>query len=198
MRNGIYLDRLPALMEKETSNSSKRLVFLGRNTGWKGISTLLDYAENVSLQHFGILLILPEIDKAWEQELRDRFGTRIELIIGKSLASYTPRDGDVHFYAAQYGADARFIESISLNCLEMASMGVPSLVTQGGVGTWPDLSEANVFIECNWGEIDETCKKILIASDLKLTSQAIKSIRGLVDIQNNVSEILRRLDGVGR
>jgi hypothetical protein len=138
--------------------------------------------------------MLPEIDKVWEQELRDRFGNRIELVIGKTLSSYTPRNGDVHFYAAHYGPRAKFIESISLNCLEMAALGVPSLVTKGGVGTWPDLTETNIFIECNWCDLDETCKKILCASELKFAPATIQRIRNLVDIQNNVSKIISILD----
>lgn len=194
LRNGIFLDRLPTSVEQEVYKHTSRLVYLGRNTGWKGITTLLDFAELDSLRHFQILFMLPEIDKVWEQELRDKFGSRIELVIGKTLSNYTPRDGDVHFYAAQYGPRAKFIESISLNCLEMAALGVPSLVTKGGVGTWPDLTETNVFIECDWSDIDDTCQKILYASELKFTPATIQRIRDLVDIQNNVSKIIRVLD----
>lgn len=194
LRNGIFLDRLPTYVEKMISERSSRLVYLGRNTGWKGIETLLKFAGMDSLLSFKILLILPEIDKVWEKELRDRFGSRIELVIGKTLSSYAPRAGDVHFYAVQYGPRAKFIESISLNCLEMASLGVPSLVTQGGLGTWPDLAETNIFVECDWRDFDETCKKILHASELEFAPTAIKRIRDLVDIQNNVSKIISILD----
>jgi hypothetical protein len=67
-------------------------------------------------------------------------------------------------------------------------------VTKGGVGTWPDLTETNIFIECNWCDLDETCKKILCASELKFAPATIQRIRNLVDIQNNVSKIISILD----
>ena len=37
-------------------------------------------------------------------------------------------------------------ESISINCLEMACVGVPSFVTMGGLHTWQDLESSQIFI----------------------------------------------------
>jgi glycosyltransferase involved in cell wall biosynthesis len=189
LRNGIYLNRLPAYQNAPEFSASKRLVYLGRNTGWKGIETLLRYATLESLQDFNILLMLPEIDLSWESELREKFGGRISISVGKTLSSYIPQVGDVHFYAAQYGPNAKFIESISLNCLEMAAIGVPSVVTRGGLGTWPELAEENVFVECDWKDVIATSNKIRQASNLKFTSLTISNIRELVNIRNNVKKI---------
>ena len=189
LRNGIFLDRLPRSAQYTEIQTSKRLVYLGRNTGWKGIETLLRYATLDSLQDFEILLMLPEIDITWEKELRNKFGGRIEISTGKTLSSYVPRNGDVHFYAAQYGPNAKFIEGISLNCLEMAALGVPSLVTSGGLGTWPDLEEKKIFVECEWDNLNETSDKIRLTSELIFSSLAINEICKLVDIKNNISII---------
>jgi glycosyltransferase involved in cell wall biosynthesis len=193
LRNGIFLNRLPFRQEESAPEQSKRLIFLGRNTGWKGVSTLLEFVEMPPLQDFKILIMMPEIDKSWEEELRARFDGRIELVIGKTLSSYKPIYGDVHFYAAQYGSEAKFVEAISLNCLEMASLGVPSLVTKGGVGTWPELVKTGIFVECDWGALDDTCRKVVVASEMTFSPQTIQAIRNLVDVRNNVSRLVESL-----
>jgi glycosyltransferase involved in cell wall biosynthesis len=196
LRNGIYLSRLPNNQGESVMPAAKRIIYLGRNTGWKGIDILLRYVELESLHDFDILLMLPEIDPKWEQELREKFGNRIQISVGRTLSSYTPRAGDVHFYAAQYGPNARFVESISLNCLEMAALGVPSVVTSGGLETWPDLAKMNVFAECDWKNLDATSAVIRQLSDLRFTTSTITNIRELVNIKQNVQKIelsLRKL-----
>lgn len=189
LRNGIYLNRLPHHKGESALPEAKRIVYLGRNTGWKGIETLLRYATLESLQTFGILLMLPKMDATWKEELREKFGERIEFSVGKTLSNYKPRAGDVHFYAAQYGPKARFVESISLNCLEMAALGVPSVVTRGGLGTWPELAKMNVFAECDWNNLDATSSVIRQLSDLSFSPSNITEIREIVNIKHNVEKI---------
>jgi hypothetical protein len=66
----------------------------------------------------------------------------------------------VHIYPVNYGSSAKFIESVSLNCLEMACLGVPSVVTKGGLSTWQDLQEFGIFVEVDWDELDLASKQI--------------------------------------
>jgi glycosyltransferase involved in cell wall biosynthesis len=192
IRNGIYLDRLPQTVNSRESIPPGRLIFLGRNTTWKGITTFLKYAEHPKLLNLNILLMLPEIETSFEQELQERFGSRVEIVIGKSVASFSPKEGDVHFYSAQYGASAKFIESISLNCLEMAAAGVPSVVTRNGLSTWSDLQSVGIFYECDWSEIEETAETILNASRKRMGGLDIERIRGSISIKSNVLELIRR------
>ncbi len=190
IRNGIYLDRLPRTVYSQ--ESSGRMIFLGRNTAWKGMSTFLQYAEHPRLSDLNILLMLPNIDPGFEQEINERFGPRVEIVVGKSIASFKPQRGDVHFYAAQYGTNAKFIESISLNCLEMAAAGVPSVVTCHGLSTWRDLQNVGVFYECDWSDIGETAETILFASKNRLKDSEIERIRGLISIKSNVLQLIQR------
>lgn len=193
IRNGVYLNRLPSPVTRKDAVLNARLVFLGRNTGWKGISTFLKYSEQPKLSHFRLLLMLPEIDSQFRSEIQERFGSRVELVVGKSISSFKPHPGDVHFYAAQYGSNAHYIESISLNCLEMAAVGVPSVVTSGGLGTWLDLQDQEIFFECDWSDIDTTVEKILKASEMQYSTSALESIRNQVNIEANVKSLIRRL-----
>ncbi len=193
IRNGVYLNRLPSPGTSKNRVPKARLIFLGRNTGWKGISTFLKFAEHSKLDHFQVLLMLPEIDSHFLSEIQGRFGNRVQLVVGKSISSFNPQSGDVHFYAAQYGGNARFIESISLNCLEMAALGVPSVVTSGGLETWLDLQNQKIFFECDWTDINSTVETILRASEVQYDSSTIDFIRNQVNVETNVKMLTRRL-----
>ena len=57
MRNGIYLDRLPSNVKIASFKSPGRLIFLGRNTTWKGVSTFLEVASQPILASFGDALL---------------------------------------------------------------------------------------------------------------------------------------------
>lgn len=193
IRNGVYLNRLPSPITHKDVVLNPRLVFLGRNTGWKGISTFLEFSEHPKLSHFRLLLMLPEIDSQFQSEIQERFGSRVELVVGKSVSSFNPQPGDVHFYAAQYGGNAKFIESISLNCLEMAAVGVPSVVTSGGLGTWLDLQDQEIFFECDWADIHASVEKILKASKMRYDTSVLEFIRNQVNVEANVKSLTRRL-----
>jgi hypothetical protein len=137
--------------------------------------------------------MLPEIDSRFRSEIQERFGSRVEVVVGKSISSFNPHPGDVHFYAAQYGGNAKYIESISLNCLEMAAVGVPSVVTSGGLGTWLDLKDQEIFFECDWADTHATVEKILRASEMQYDTSALELIRNQVSIEANVNSLTRRL-----
>ena len=192
-RNGVYLNRLPSPRTPKAEILQARLIFLGRNTGWKGITTFLEYAEHSKLSHFKALLMLPEIDSEFQTEIQSRFGSRVDLILGKSISSFKPQPGDVHFYAAQYGGNAQFIESISLNCLEMAAVGVPSVVTRGGLETWLDLQDQEIFFECNWSDSHATAETILKASRTQYDFLKLEFIRNQVSIETNVNILKKRI-----
>jgi hypothetical protein len=193
LRNGIFLDRIPSVKARSATKENGRLIFLGRNTNWKGMSTFLSYAELPSLSHFDLLVMLPEIDNVFEREIRQRFRDRVEIQIGKSVASFVPRAGDVHFYAAQYGGDANFIESVSLNCLEMAGAGVPSAITSNGLDTWADLKRVGIFVECDWSDLRGTSMQILEVAGKPITLSDLAYVRTQISIQANVGKLIQRV-----
>jgi len=158
-RNGIYLHRLPR--RSEVNNvSANRLIFLGRNTNWKGLNTFIDLAKTKALKSYDLLLIIPDFTILDFKEIAPELSHRVQLVTSSKLEDYTPRHGDVHIYPVNYGSSAKFIESISLNCLEMACLGVPSVVTKGGLSTWQDLKEFGIFVEVDWDELDLASKQI--------------------------------------
>lgn len=189
LRNGIYLPRIATNHSEVEVCTIPRLVFLGRLTSWKGFATFLNFARHSHLCHFRLLLIVPAIPEETIKDLIEEFGNRIEFVIGQSFDAYSPVPGDVHFYAAEYGQDAKYIESISLNCLEMASVGTPSVVTIGGLKTWPDLEDLGLFYECNWNDVNLVIGQIFRASKIKIDSEILEKIRETISIEKNVVKL---------
>jgi hypothetical protein len=115
---------------------------------------------------------------------------RYSIVAGKTIASYQPRQGDVHLYPATYGVAAKYIESVSLNCLELACLGVPTLLTKNGLGTWPDLLEFKIFHETDWENIGEIADQILNISSLRFTPEILDSLVQKIDIQNQLESLI--------
>ena len=183
LRNGIYLKRLPERQFAEV-NSVPRLVYLGRIRDWKGFDTYLNLSNIPDLQYFKFLIMVPEMSEVLIQDLKERLGSRLELIIGRTFAEYIPTAGDVHIYPTNYGNNFKYIESISLNCLEFACLGIPSLVTEKGLDTWPDLEKIGIFRGVNWKDQNSIKNAILNLSHIEIRD--LESLRHSISIKNQM------------
>lgn len=191
LRNGIYLERLPRHVNVSNLTSSGRLIFLGRNTAWKGIATFLEVASQPALSSFEILFMIPDEKDLSIRDLPSELQRRIQIVAGKSISSFVPQHGDVHLYPANYGPEAKYVESVSLNCLELACLGVPTVLTKGGLGTWPDLAEFSIFFETDWKDPGLVADQVIEVSEKTYTNSEIEKMMGSIDIQNQISNLLR-------
>lgn len=189
LRNGIYLKRLPTEKSDFDPSTKPRLIFLGRNTSWKGVSTFLEIASQPSLNDFDILFMVPKLEDIKLSGLNHDLLDRIEILAGKTLSSYKPRRGDVHLYPANYGNGARFIESVSLNCLELACVGTPTLLTKGGLETWPDLVGYRIFHETDWQDYLKVSKQISEISSINLTEETVQALASRIDISHQIDQL---------
>lgn len=191
LRNGVFLDRLPRQLSPSSEVGTPRLVYLGRNTSWKGVSTFLSVAAHSSLENFEILFLVPRLEDLDQASFPEEIRDRISIIAGKSISSYSPRRGDVHLYPANYGPGATSIESVSLNCLELACLGIPTILTVGGLLTWPDLIDCGIFFETDWKEASEVANLVKQVSCTHYSSEVVNKLRGLICISNQVTNLER-------
>jgi hypothetical protein len=196
LRNGIFLDRLPEKRFDDISESNpifpKRIVYLGRVTSWKGLSKFYSCVLMPEFSQSKILMIIPSINSGdVEKHMEPSAFARTTVISGKTILAYSPSRLDLHFYPVEYPRHAKHIESISLNCLEMACLGVRSFVSTGGLGTWPDLVESGIFIEIDWNQSDGQIKKKLDSCRRELTNFEVDQIRSRIDIRNQINAYLR-------
>jgi glycosyltransferase involved in cell wall biosynthesis len=161
------------------------LIFIGRLTAWKGLTTFLDLAQLPQLNNYEILLVTPSDPKIHISHLNNNLQKRITCIIGKSISQIDFKKGDLHLYPANYGKNSKFIEGISINVLEMASLGVPSFITIGGAETWPELIKLGIVIEVDWSKVDLLANFIEnFTTSLHFTD--IEKIRSVINIENNL------------
>lgn len=192
LRNGIYEGRLN-ISSGSIGEGEPRLIFLGRNTSWKGIETFFDlFKLNVFSNHLGLMMIASS-SKDIRAAAEKVGGNRIQIIEGANLQNFIPRKGDLHVYPSQYGVGAKFTEPISLNCLEMALLGTPSVVTASNENTWPELYEMGIFIAASW-EDRSNLSQILTEKTVSRESANQENIKQLVSISNNVTAHLSFLD----
>ena len=119
-----------------------------------------------------------------------RIVERISIEVGKSIRDYAPRLGDVHLYPANYGDESSYIESISINCLEMSAIGVPSLVTKGGLSTWPEFANSPLIYEVDWSNLEETARKISDIHRYSIAYEEILRFRSLIDINKHIDQLI--------
>lgn len=194
LRNGIFFERIniqPTLMNASQVRNL-RLIFVGRPTFWKGIGTVLALASTELLLNSKVVLYLPYANDSLFQNLPESLTSRLEIIIGKTFKDYVPKLGDVHLYPADYGS-SEFIESISINCLEMAAVGVPSCVTKGGLATWPEFSNTAIVKELEWSNLNEAAQIILNCSQMQFADFELEKIRDFISIKNHINTLLYSL-----
>ena len=192
LRNGIYLDRLPVREKLILSSISRpRIIFLGRLTFWKGLSVFESISLLDELRNYDFLFIIPSYVDSDFLKLKAALGDRLKIVEGKSINQLQFCEGDVHLYPALYGEDSKIIESVSLNCLEMACLGIPSLITLGGQLTWPEEVFKRVFLEVDWGSIDQVVSEIGRASKLKIQNEDLDLIRRKIDINSELDRLIR-------
>jgi len=192
LRNGIYLDRLPEKRLVSASQSRPRIIYLGRLSFWKGLDTIKKLASSEGLSEFAFVLMVPAITLQDFQELKTILGERLTVIEGKSVASFESQSRDVHIYPANYGREVEFIESISLNCLEMCAIGVPSIVTSGGLVTWPELVESGLVQQVDWLNVKEVANAIKLSQNITITPLELSKVRTLVDINRQIENLLEK------
>jgi hypothetical protein len=194
LRNGVYLSRLP-FRSPGTSNSiaRPRIIFLGRVTFWKGLEIFEKLSVLLSLKDFDFLFIVPSYSTQNFSKLHNVLGGRLKIVEGKSINHLEFFNGDVHIYPTQYGEKAKFIESISLNCLEMAGIGIPSLITEGGQLTWTEPVFKEIFHEVDWQDIDQVAKQIIAVSKLRVSRAHLEAIRNQIDINSELDALICRV-----
>ena len=192
LRNGVFLDRLPPMLTPtlEVNSPEVRLVFIGRPISWKGVNTILHLAENGAIDKAPLLFFFPYLNESVFMNTPGRIVERISIEVGKSIRDYAPRLGDVHVYPANYGDESSYIESISINCLEMSAIGVPSLVTKGGLSTWPEFANSPLIYEVDWANLEETARKISDIHRYSIAYEEILRFRSLIDINKHIDQLI--------
>lgn len=138
------------------------------------------------LAQLEVLIVTPTSPLEYLETIDTNVKDRITLEIGKSLTQINFHRGDLLLYPANYGTDSKFVEGISINVLEMACLGIPSLITKNGSDTWPELLEYKVVKEVDWTNLHEIVTAIRSFNPLPL-DVTFDKCRELIDINHNLN-----------
>jgi glycosyltransferase involved in cell wall biosynthesis len=164
---------------------------VNRLTAWKGLPTLLKLLENPKFQEIKLLLVTPTDPTPYLNELSEKTRTRIETEVGKSISQVSFYPGDLHIYPANYGSSNKFVEGISINVLEMACLGVRSLITKDGSDTWPELVQIGMVSDTDWTNT-ENVEAVIETYSHSASIETILQARNIIDVQSNLDLIFRR------
>ena len=192
LRNGVFMPRIPELKLGSLGKMRPRLIYIGRSTHWKGISEFMNIVRDVRLVDFDVLILMPEFDQRLLLGLEESLLKRIQILEGKTVADIFRVPGDVHIYPTRYGDNVDLIEGISLNCIEMACMGIPSVISENGSSTWPEKLLKDVITETDWLDPDLTVTRILSASStsLGLAEAEVNAFRDLFTVARQIPSYL--------
>jgi len=187
-RNGVYLPRLTQSYEGiDNFFEPKRIIFIGRLTAWKGLTTFLKIAQLEVLKEQKILIVSPTEPHEFLKNLNDDISSRITCITGKSVSQINFYPGDLLLYPVVF--EGMFIEGVSINVLEMACLGVPSIISNG-IDTWPELATLGILQVVNWTDSESVASLILNKYKFS-SSNKILEARRLIDINNNLNIMLQ-------
>jgi glycosyltransferase involved in cell wall biosynthesis len=197
-RNGVYLPRIDFNQSQFSisTNKIKRFVFVNRLTAWKGLPVALKIIESKEFSSASLLLVTPDDPNRYLVDVNPEVRDRILTVVGKSVSQIDFYPGDLHIYPASYGPSSRYIESVSINVLEMACFGVKSFVTKNGVDTWPELVKSGMIYEIDWSNTQSAISTIL-KNGASAKVPEIDKARELVDVKNNLNKIFNAA-GLGR
>jgi hypothetical protein len=88
------------------------------------------------------------------------------LIEGKPPSFLSEISTPIHLYPTNYGSKTRYPQSIGLNVIEFAALGIPSLVSKEVVTTYPELFDSGLVLSVDWNDLLEVERKIDILSSI--------------------------------
>ena len=163
-RLGVYLPRLIDSIERfSCKDENTHLIFASRVASWKGVDTFLSISKLRSDFH-SVLMSVNLRDELLQQFDYDRNANH--LIEGKPPSFLSEVATPIHIYPSNYGSKTRYPQSIGLNVIEFAALGIPSLVSKEVVTTYPELFDSGLVSSVDWDDYLEVERKIEILSSI--------------------------------
>lgn len=199
-RMGVYLPRLEwgKLNGKEVCESRvPHLIFMSRISTWKGSKDFTEICDrNLNQNLHAIAFVSPSSRK----ELFDPIEFSSEtahVLYARGLTNTLIDPYSIHIYPSNYGPKVRFPQSIGMNVLEMIACGIPSLISEEGFESWPELRDSLLVQVVNWDSTIEVDKAITSALNLSIEERrkATEKLLKTISIEQHVDRIVERSKG---
>jgi glycosyltransferase involved in cell wall biosynthesis len=189
-RLGIYLPRVLQNAGGITCDPNiLHLIYASRLTPWKGMDEFIKIIERNSENHSVKLTVnlnddLPSSREKVKPE-------KDHVLLCKSPNALVDLKKSVHLYPTHYGDKVKYPQSIGLNVMEFAVLGIPSLISHEIVTTYPEILDSILVRSVDWR--DEKLVDYLIFTLANLTETerkvAARKIQKVCSIQNHLETL---------
>jgi len=196
-RMGIYLPRLEwgKLNGKEICDSRvPHLIFMSRISTWKGSKDFTEICNrNLKQNLHAIAFVSPSSRKELFDPIEFSSDTA-HVLYARGLTNTLIDPKSVHIYPSNYGPKVRFPQSIGMNVLEMIACGIPSLISEEGFESWPELRDSLLVQVVNWDSKIEVDDAITRALNLSIEERrvATEKLLNTISIEQHVNRIVER------
>ncbi len=199
-RMGVYLPRLEwgKLNGKAVCESRvPHLIFMSRISTWKGSKDFTEICDRNLNQNLHAIAF---VSLSSRKELFDPIEFSSETahaLYARGLTNTLIDPYSIHIYPSNYGPKVRFPQSIGMNVLEMIANGIPSLISEEGFESWPELRDSLLVQVVNWDSTIEVDKAITSALNLSIEERrkATEKLLKTISIEQHVDRIVERSKG---
>jgi hypothetical protein len=164
-RCGLYVERITwkgwkQYALKVSDKKKATLVYASRITFWKGFNTFKEICKSLDFTEMN-KIIITNYNKKIEIEPKS-------VITLFNSGPYNLRNVKdlVHIYPAQYGSNVKYPAHVGTNVLEFLVMGIPSIITEDNLESFPSLRKNKLLFFSSWKDATEVLSLINVALHL--------------------------------
>ena len=191
-RPGIFLNRIDevSLLTKQERLEKFSLVFYGRAVKWKGFETFLMITSQ-ALSRYSSAVITSKEYESGAGILGPHGRKKPTVYVSQNIASIKWTHRAVHLYPTNYGELNKRPMSVSLNVLECIALGIPSLISQEGFESWPELKDSILCKVTTWDlqEIEKVLLELESYPRETFTKEA-KKLRAVISIEAQCKRVI--------
>ena len=195
------VDRLGVHVPRVLSNSGEidceakntHLVYASRLTPWKGLEKFDKIIERNPDYHPVILTV--NVPKDLSPSIVKAISQKGHLLICKSPSSISSVKKAVHIYPTHYGKKVKNPQSVGLNVMEFAVLGIPSLISHEVTSTYPEILDSILVESVDWQDDKLVDKKILSLANLSENERRVAAheIQAFCSIRHHLDTIKSNL-----
>ena len=193
-RLGVYLPRI--LRETnglDCETNEIHIIYASRLTPWKGLDKFDQIIKRNPRYHPVVLSVNVPTSLSSALYFKDEYNDH--LLVCKSPSYVSNLTHPVHIYPTYYGDKVKNPQSIGLNVMEFALMGIPSLVSHEVTSTYPELLKSTLVEVVDWHNEKLVDLKVQSLANLTKSERALaaRMIQGVCSIENHIQTLKSNL-----
>lgn len=191
---GVYLPRIFEIAHKSNlvCEDVPHLVFASRITEWKGFTKFREIVNLESLAESHVVVMTASNSRRYQ--ISDIRGNRNHLLYDLQPGKIASISKPVHLYPTNYGNSVRTPLPIGLNVLEFLALGIPSIISIGGMESYKNLQSNSLIIQVDWKDLDQVNMAINSATQLTKAQREMERLKcqEFVSIKNHGEFLLSK------